>query len=780
MKKLFISLLSCCLLSGLVACEKGTSSSLFSETSNYYSSDDSNSNHEGTPYIKLYEPTETIYVNDIISLTYESQFIDVNSIIWTSSDSSIASIDQNGVLTAIKKGKVTITVSSGAYNDSIVINIVDNENYTDGLSFTLNNGEYVVSKYNGNSTSVYIPKYYNGLPVTSISTGAFTNCLSIFEVYIPNSVTTIESLAFSNCLYLCMVNIPISVTLIGHYAFDRCTSLTLYCEAKSMPSTWYVDWNGTTKIKTVWNVYQNICSNYNGFLYFARYDKEKETPYLVIDRYVGTENNLIIPSSINIDGEDIPVREIGDNAFSNCDSVKSVVIPDSVTTIGFEAFSYIETIYCEALSKPDGWDDNWCYYGAQVIWGYLGIHQKYDDFEYAVCKDENSDLYITIYNGTNSEVVIPSSINIDGEDIPVREICNNAFSNCSSLESVVISDSVTSIGDNAFYCCFSLESVVISDSVTSIGNYAFYDCYSLESVVIPNSVTSIGNNAFASCSSLESVVISDSVTSIGDNVFDSCYSLESVIIPDSVTSIGDNAFDFCYSLESVIIPDSVTSIGYRAFYGCSSLESVVISDSVTTIGYTAFYGIETIYCEAISKPDGWDDNWCDDDSQVIWGYAGIHQKYDDFEYAVCKDENSDLYITIYNGTNSEVVIPSSINIDGEDIPVREIGYRAFSNCSSLESVVIPNSVTSIGDNVFDSCYFLESVIIPDSVTSIGYRAFYGCYSLESVVIPDSVTTIGYNAFYGIETIYCEALSKPDGWDDNWCDDDAQVIWGYKG
>ena len=189
---------------------------------------------------------------------------------------------------------------------------------------------------------------------------------------------------------------------------------------------------------------------------------------------------------------------------------------------------------------------------------------------------------------------------------------------------LVIPDSVTSIGDYAFSNCSSLESVVIPDSVTSIGWDAFRDCSSLTSIVIPDSVTSIAGDAFEGCSSLESVVIPDSVTSIGGSAFRDCSSLTSVVIGDSVTSIGDWAFRDCSSLTSVVIGDSVTRIGSSAFYNCSSLTSVVIPDSVTSIGSYAFYACSslTIYCEAENKPSGWDSRWIFDDRPVEWGYEG--------------------------------------------------------------------------------------------------------------------------------------------------------------
>ena len=134
-----------------------------------------------------------------------------------------------------------------------------------------------------------------------------------------------------------------------------------------------------------------------------------------------------------------------------------------------------------------------------------------------------------------------------------KSICDQAFDDCKSLQSVTIPDSVTSIGGSAFVFCSSLQSVTIPDSVTCIGNCAFCWCWSLQSITIPNSVTSIGDGAFSECSSLQSVIIPDSVTSIGDGAFSNCSSLQSITIPDSMDSIGDGVFKECSSLQSIFI-----------------------------------------------------------------------------------------------------------------------------------------------------------------------------------------------------------------------------------
>ena len=206
-----------------------------------------------------------------------------------------------------------------------------------------------------------------------------------------------------------------------------------------------------------------------------------------------------------------------------------------------------------------------------------------------------------------------------------RIICNKAFSTCTSLTSIVIPNSVVSIGDGAFSRCSSLSNIVIPKSVICLNGNPFSDwegmleCLSptfiyeddvlfnkdkskiisfrnqeIESYIIPNSVVNIGDGAFSRCRSLTNIVIPNSVTDIGNSAFSNCSSLSNIVIPDSVTAIGNFAFWGCSSLSNIVIPDSVTAIGDYAFYYCS-LSNIVIPDSVTAIGICAFpYFCDTI------------------------------------------------------------------------------------------------------------------------------------------------------------------------------------------
>ena len=285
-----------------------------------------------------------------------------------------------------------------------------------------------------------------------------------------------------------------------------------------------------------------------------------------ITRYNGSVADVEIPSLIQYGNNGYPVTAIGNDCFSYR-SIKSVKIPDSVTSIGGSAFSS-----CTSLTN--------------------------------VTFEENSQL-TSIGAFAFSECTSLTSITIPSN---VTSIGYDAFSECTSLTSIMVDENNTvySSVDGVLFNNSGKElikypadktstSYSIPDGVTSIGGDAFYGCTNLERITIPDGVTSIGRDAFSHCTSLKSITIPDGVTSIAYKAFYGCTNLERITIPNSVTSIGESAFNSCSSLESITIPYGVTSIGKYMFYDCTSLTSITIPNSVTKIEWGAFQ-----YCSGLT------------------------------------------------------------------------------------------------------------------------------------------------------------------------------------
>ena len=281
----------------------------------------------------------------------------------------------------------------------------------------------------------------------------------------------------------------------------------------------------------------------------------------IIKHYTG---NVVIPDEVTYMNRTRKVTSIGESAFQNSTGLTSVTIPNSVKSIGSDAFSgcnYLKKVIVSDIAA-------WC----RIEFASITSHPL--SYAHHLYSDENTEI---------KDLIIPNGVTTIGKW---------AFRECTGLTSVTIPNSVTTIGNLAFDECTGLTSVTIPNSVTSICGGAFYDCSGLTSVTIPNSVTSIEDVTFFRCSGLTSVTIGSGVTSIGESAFSGCSGLTSVTIPNSVTSIGRSAFSGCSGLTSVTIPNSVTSIEYWAFENCRGLTSITIGSGVTSIGSQAFYGVD--------------------------------------------------------------------------------------------------------------------------------------------------------------------------------------------
>lgn len=352
----------------------------------------------------------------------------------------------------------------------------------------------------------------------------------------------------------------------------------------------------------------------------------------------------------------------------------------------------------------------------------------------------------------------------------VVNVGDYSYCDCSGLTDVTIPNYVTNIGVCAFVNCSSITNISIPSGVVNIAASAFSGCINLEGLVLPSAVRNIGSNAFARCTSLESLTMPTAVKSIGSNAFEGCNNLkevnildlanwcsiafedpnanplsiarmlkaggvatDSIIIPSSAKNIGNYAFMSCTNLVNVAIPGSVNAIGDCAFAECSNLVTATIGYGVTHIGTSAFSNCENL--RMLSIP------------------ASV-ETIEDFGFAICRSLDE---ILLGSGV-SEIGRWAFYHCDGArrvDLQnAKHIGESAFWECSSLEKLDIPDSVTSIGSSSFESCSNLSEVRIGSGVTTIPIACFSGCWNLREVEIGANVSSIMPAAFYG-----CSSLKK---------------------
>lgn len=266
----------------------------------------------------------------------------------------------------------------------------------------------------------------------------------------------------------------------------------------------------------------------------------------------------------------------------------------------------------------------------------------------------------------------------------VTQIFNNAFDGCSSLTSVSFGDGVTTIESSAFSECVKLNDIVLPGSLETIGDSAFYFTPNLRSITIPENVDTIGSCAFQSSGLTSVTIASDCLKENG--IFEDCKDLETVTLSPDVTVIPEGTFNGCVSLSTITLPAELQSIGAEAFAYCSALTSINIPDRVV-IEQQAFFS------------------------------AGL----------------------------TSLIIPGDVELSDSEIfercplvsvtmeeGIKSIPEDCFGHCHSLESVVIPNTVTIINDCAFEDCTSLSSIKIPASLIGINENAFDTCSSLTDV------------------------------------------------
>ena len=397
--------------------------------------------------------------------------------------------------------------------------------------------------------------------------------------------------------------------------------------------------------------------------------------------------------------------------------------------------------------------------------------------------NDNNEATITQYNGNAWSVYIPKEI--DGymvvaigteafqyKDVgyvvipdTVIEIGAGAFQRCTNLQTVKMSNSLTTIGTQAFYECTSLANVELPKTLTTMGYNVFYNCDALTEIFIPKALENVSTvyqyiGPFSECSNLRKVIFEEGITFIEHNLFAGCDGLESIEIPSTVTIIHTNAFYDCENLETVKMSNSLTTIDTQAFHNCTSLTDVELPKSLTTMGYNVFYNCDALTEIFIPKALK--------NVSTVYAYTGPFSECSNLRKVIFEEGITFVENNLFAGCDGleSIEIPSTVTIihtnafyDCENLEtvkmsnsLTTIDTQAFYECSSLRNVEFPNTLITIETEAFGACSSIENIEIPDSVTSMGDGVFYGCASLESVILPSRCVNITSSLFSGCTSL----------------------------
>ena len=498
-------------------------------------------------------------------------------------------------------------------------------------------------------SNLVIPNTYKGLPVVAIDDAAFFNCNGIQSLTIPDGIVSIGADAFKNCSALQNITITDTVTYIGRWAFR---------------ATPYFD---------------NETNWYDGALYVGNH-------------LVEVTNKIPVYFTVR-EG----TKCIATGAFLYRSEIESVVLPDSVTAISDEVFTFEHRklrnvsigngikaigednfVECENLVYTE--KDNALYLGSEGSPYSVLVKAKGLDIKDCAVAEGTRVIYDCAFEYCDAltTVSIPQSVITLGHyvfngcsslaslEIPshITKIDNGLVSGCSALKSFTIPQGVSVIGQQAFWGCKEISEIAIPDNVSYIGMLAFADCEKLTDVRLPDELRILAPNTFLRSASLSSITVSADhkcFSSIDGNLYSKdgktlfLYAAgkteQSFTVPNGVTKIGEYAFSYSSSLTEVIIPDSVTEIDSKAFMHCAGLNDIVLPESLQALGDEAFYGCDSI--TSIILPAGvttvGKNPFPATLDKLLYGGS-----YDDWE-AMSKDENLNytLYGHIYYYYESE-------------------------------------------------------------------------------------------------------------------------------
>lgn len=447
------------------------------------------------------------------------------------------------------------------------------------------------------------------------------------------------------------------------------------------------------------------------------------------------------------------LKSIGEEAFLYNTSLEQIIIPDKVTTIEFATFRSCENLKNVTLSKNTKVIGNWAFDNK------CGI-------ESIELPDTVEQIGKGAFKGSSLKTCnIPDSLTYLGEEAfcesnieeivfggNLSEIPAGAFKDCDSLKSVTFNSSIQKIGESAFNHASGLKTVVFSVGLIEIADEAFAYCSEIEELLLPEGLKSIGVESFRYNEDVTELNLPSTIQKIGENAFYHCVSIKSVTIPSGLNDVGKSAFCIC-GFETVIFEEGVDTVYYGMFSGCEKLKTITLPSTLKTIERLAFYECDSLIISSLP-----------DSLESIGGNAFEGCTFKDFTLtsSLCTIEGlfESAYIDGLFFDDNITIIANRMfartDIAAVEIPegVTEIGEGAFNNCKSLSNVVFPSTLTHIRQEAFNGCDQISTLELPDNLKFIGANAFNGLNLIQQIVLPQSLEEIGKGAF-----VNCSRLSE---------------------
>lgn len=541
--------------------------------------------------------------------------------------------------------------------------------------------------------------------VTEIGQNAFEGCASIEEITVLNGETLDYYIGGEYTDKIVAVNVVGSVA--GNF-FNSCANLkriVFYSDSVDdvKPVLDYYLGKNSPYVFARSDVYDSLKTEYAGRIHSvptqADFNFEPVGGEARLTNMSQNDDEVVyLPEKTVIGGVTYKVTAIAEEAFLNNYTIKEIVVPSSIRTIGSGAFknSSLEEIVFENGSALSVIESN-AFYGCKNI----------------------------------KTITLPSSVTTIG---------SSAFYGCENLSEVVTYDNskLSAIEEYAFYSTKNLEEFIVKDGLTALGAFAFSGsgitrfefgknvalreiasgafsgCVNLASVIVPSGVRTVCENAFMGVA-VKSITLPDSVVTVEKGSFANASKLENVTFGRNLTAIGNEAFKDCKVLSRLEIPDSLVSIGEKAFAGCTNkLQYVSIGENVTTIGKEAFANANSLTelrFNAKKATDFTADN-------CVFQRAGVSTTGLKV-YVGSKVRRIPAYMFNAKSATSDAPKITEFNF-GNDTSCTQIGAYAFAYCDKLRTMIIPVNVSGIGENAFLNCnavsLTLEARIAPARYT----------------------------------------------------------------